>query len=186
MAITSDRTSFRSKTGCRVDSMRTTRFASSGPRPHIASAALMHDVSSGRTIGIRARRIPAGPVVKQLMKVLRKSSWFARDAGMKSTMPMPSALPPRSTMSSSISSNGNAGTNVDSLPINAMRLRHQPVTRLAGGQSTFVVCNNLRTRTELTAVVPWPSTRTRAVIVVERPFNAAFEPIRSSNSPANP
>ena len=36
--------------------MRTTRLGSSGPRPHIVSAALMHDSSSGSTIGSRLRR----------------------------------------------------------------------------------------------------------------------------------
>ena len=46
--------------------MRTTRFGRSMAIPHIDSAALMHDSSSGSTIGRRDRRRPAGPAVKLL------------------------------------------------------------------------------------------------------------------------
>ena len=53
----------------------------------------MHASSSGSTIGIRDRRIPAGPAVKQLMYVFSKSIWLATDAGMKSAKPMPNTLP---------------------------------------------------------------------------------------------
>ena len=46
--------------------IRTTLFGSSTALPHMLSAALMQSVSVGSTIGMRLRRTPDGPAVKQL------------------------------------------------------------------------------------------------------------------------
>ena len=51
---------------CNVLRIRTTHFGSSTALPHMLSAALMQSVSVGSTIGMRLRRTPDGPAVKQL------------------------------------------------------------------------------------------------------------------------
>ena len=66
---------------CSVEWMRTTRFGASNGLPHVCSAARMHDSSSGSTIGIRPRRTPAPPAVKQLTYVCSQSICSASATG---------------------------------------------------------------------------------------------------------
>ncbi len=57
------------------------------------SAAFTQSSSEGSTIGMRERRRPAMPAVKQLMYVFCQSIFCASETGMKSAKPMPRALP---------------------------------------------------------------------------------------------
>jgi len=65
-----------------------------GALPHMLRAALMQSSSVGSTIGIRLRRTPDGPAVKQFTYVFCQLMPAATEDGMKSAKPIPNTLPP--------------------------------------------------------------------------------------------